>query len=188
MRRIGAMDLRNQLLIAMPSLDDSWFAQSVTYIVEHTEDGASGIVLSDPIDMSLDQVLEQLSLPAPLESARVPVMRGGPVESERGFVLHRGGADYDASAAISEDIALTTSRDLLEQVSRGEGPAQMLLALGRAGWGGGQLEQEITDNSWLTAPVDLSIIFDLPPEKRWRASVELLGIDPAQLTPQSGRA
>lgn len=187
-RRIGPMDLRNQLLIAMPSLDDPWFAQSVTYIFEHTAEGASGIVLSNPIDMSLDQVLEQLSLPIPVHTEQWPVMRGGPVEAERGFVLHRGAANYDASAAISDDIALTTSRDLLEEVSRGKGPEKMLLALGRAGWGSGQLEQEILDNSWLTAPVDLAIVFDLPHEQRWHAAVALLGIDPAQLSSQAGHA
>ncbi|MGB0865097.1 MAG: YqgE/AlgH family protein [Granulosicoccaceae bacterium] len=182
------MNLSNQLLIAMPSLDDPWFNQSVTYIFEHTEEGTSGIVLSDPIDMSLDQVLEQLALPVPSGTMERQVMRGGPVEAERGFVLHRGAADYDASAAISDEVALTTSRDLLEAISRGEGPEQMLLALGRAGWAGGQLEQEIAANSWLTAPTELSILFDLPPAQRWQAAVALLGIDPAQLSPDAGHA
>ena len=182
------MNLCNQLLIAMPSLDDPWFNQSVIYIVEHNDEGASGIVLSDPIDMSLDQVLEQLALPIPKDTIQRTVMRGGPVEAERGFVLHRGEARFEGSAAVSEDIALTTSRDLLEEVSRGEGPEQMLLALGRAGWGSGQLEQEIVDNSWLTAPVDPSILFDLPPDQRWQAAVALLGIDPAQLAPQAGHS
>ncbi len=182
------MDLRNQLLIAMPALNDPWFAQSVTYIVEHSDEGASGIVLSSPIDMSLNQVLEQLSLPVSPTPLKLPVMLGGPVESERGFVLHRGEARFDASAVIGDDITLTTSRDLLECVSQGEGPEHMLLALGRAGWGSGQLEQEIADNSWLTAPADLSIIFELPPEQRWAAAVATLGIDPAQLDPQAGHA
>ncbi len=182
------MDLRNHLLIAMPALNDPWFGQSVTYIVEHNDEGASGIVLSDPFDMSLDQVLEQLELPIPPGSLHVPVMRGGPVEAERGFVLHRGEACFDASAAISEDISLTTSRDLLERVSLGEGPEHMLLALGRAGWASGQLEQEIADNSWLTAPVDMSVVFDLPAAQRWSAAVATLGIDPAQLDPRAGHA
>lgn len=172
----------------MPSLDDPWFNQSVIYIVEHNHEGASGIVLSDPIDMSLDQVLDQLALPIPKNTIQRTVMRGGPVEAERGFVLHRGEARFEGSAAISKDIALTTSRDLLEEVSRGEGPEQMLLALGRAGWGSGQLEEEIAGNSWLTAPVDPSILFDLPPDQRWQAAVALLGIDPAQLAPQAGHS
>lgn len=182
------MNLSNQLLIAMPSLDDPWFNQSVTYIFEHNEEGASGIVLSDPIDMSLDQVFEQLSLPIPTGAMQQQVMRGGPVEAERGFVLHRGQASFDASAAISDEVMLTTSRDLLEAVSRGEGPEHMLLALGRAGWAGGQLEREIAENTWLTAPVELSIVFELPPEQRWQAAVALLGIDPAQLAPDAGHA
>lgn len=182
------MNLCNQLLIAMPSLNDPWFAQSVTYIVEHNESGASGIVLTDPVDMSLDQVLQQLDLPPPESSCSHPVMRGGPVEAERGFVLYRGTASYEASAAIGGEIVLTTSRELLDDVSRGQGPEHMLLALGRAGWGSGQLEQEIADNSWLTAPVDPAIVFELPPEQRWQAAVALLGIDPAQLSPQAGHA
>jgi len=145
-------------------------------------------VLSDPIDMCIDDVLEQLALPAPPQLSHRQVMRGGPVERERGFVLHTGAADYDASAAITDGIALTTSRDLLAELSRGEGPDKFLLALGRAGWAEGQLEQEIIDNTWLTAPCDTAILFDLPHELRWKASIASLGIEPSQLTPQAGRS
>lgn len=182
------MNLKNQLLISMPSLDDSWFAQSVIYLFEHTDQGASGIVINSPTDMTLDQVLEQLNLPAPLSSKQQQVMRGGPVESNRGFILHRGEACYEDSIAPGDGIALTTSKDLLEQLSIEKGPEQILLALGYAGWSSGQLEQEVIDNSWLTAPLDLNIVFDLPIEKRWQAALSLLGVAPLQLSPQAGHS
>jgi len=182
--------LNNQLLVAMPSLADPNFSQSVTLICEHTDRGALGIVINRPLDMKMSDVLEQLSLST--DDARLrekPVLRGGPVQRDRGFVLHRPFArDWDSTLAVSETLHVTTSRDVLAAMARGEGPSQAVVALGYAGWDAGQLEEEVLQNAWLTVPCDDALVFDLPFEQRWHAAARLLGVELSRISPQAGRA
>lgn len=182
-------NLTNHLLIAMPNLQDPNFEHTVTYICEHNENGAMGIVINRPIDIDISEVLEQMEIPVSTPRlAKVPVFLGGPVEGQRGFVLHTKPAEWDSSLHVSELINITTSRDILEAMARGEGPEQSLIALGYAGWGGGQLEQEILDNSWLSVPAEQEILFNLPPARRWEAAAKLLGVDLNILSSESGHA
>ena len=182
--------LGNHLLIAMPSLADPNFSQTVTLVCEHSEHGALGIVLNRPLDMRLGDVLEQLSLPsADPRLAGGAVLRGGPVQPDRGFVLHRPtGHSWDSTLEVSDSIHVTTSRDILEAISRGEGPPEASMALGYAGWDAGQLEEEVRHNSWLTAPCDEGIVFSIPFEQRWSAAARLLGVDLSRISHLSGRA
>jgi len=181
--------LKNQLLIAMPSLEDPNFSRTVTYICEHSGEGAMGIVLNRPTDLSLADVLRHMDIEGGLgEAGTQTVFLGGPVEEERGFVLHSHTAPWDSTLAVNEDISVTTSRDILEAMARGDGPTQTLVALGYAGWGAGQLERELQDNAWLSGPADSSILFDLPPEKRWEAAAQLLGVDVNLLSSEAGHA
>jgi len=181
--------LKNQLLIAMPGLADPNFFHTVTFICEHTDSGAMGIVINRPTDIRVGEVLEQMDIePGSRQAMQDQVFLGGPVEEQRGFVLHSGVRGWDSTLRITEDLSVTTSRDILEAMARGEGPEQSLVALGYAGWGGGQLEQELLDNAWLTAPANQVILFDLPPEQRWQAAAELLGVDLATLSSDSGHA
>jgi putative transcriptional regulator len=180
--------LKNQLLIAMPNLDDPNFFHTVTLICEHSESGAMGIVINRPTDITVAEVFEQMEIDAShAETADAPVFLGGPVEEQRGFVLHTG-KGWDSTLNIADDVNVTTSRDVLEAMARGEGPEQALIALGYAGWGAGQLEQEMLDNAWLTVPADKAILFDLPPSQRWQAAAKLLGVDLSLLTGESGHA
>lgn len=181
--------LANQFLIAMPSMEDAFFTRSVTLMCQHNEDGALGIVINRPSDLTLGDVWEQMNIPPGDPAARqLPIFLGGPVHPERGFVIHEPAGQWDASMRVSEDIALTTSRDILEAVARGEGPRHILVALGYAGWGKGQLEKEILDNAWLNAPVQQSILFERPANQRWKAAVETLGVNVALLSSQAGHA
>jgi putative transcriptional regulator len=182
--------LTNQLLIAMPSLADPNFSQTVTLICEHSEHGALGIVLNRPLEMRLGEVLEQLSLPNDdPQLAAMAVLRGGPVQPDRGFVLHRPGSrSWDSTLEVSESLHVTTSRDILESMAHGEGPGEASMALGYAGWDAGQLEEEVRQNSWLTAPCDESIVFRLPFEQRWNAAARLLGVDLSRISHLSGSA
>lgn len=181
--------LTNHLLIAMPSLTDPNFSQTVALICEHTEKGALGIVLNKPLPMRLSDVLSQMKLEPSSESiGSQPVLRGGPVNTDRGFVLHRPGGQWDHTHKVSDDIQVTTSRDVLAAMARGEGPSDAFIALGYAGWESGQLEREIRDNAWLSMPVDARVVFELPYEERWVAAWRLLGIDPEQLSPVAGHA
>jgi putative transcriptional regulator len=185
--------LTNQLLVAMPSLADPNFAQTVTLICEHTSKGALGIILNRPLTMALGEVFEQLALsstdPRLLER---PVLRGGPVQQDRGFVLHppvpADHEPWDSTLKVSPSLHVTTSRDILGSMARGAGPAQAVVALGYAGWDAGQLEEEIRSNAWLNVPVDDAIIFDTPFERRWHAAARLLGIDFGRLSNQAGHA
>ncbi len=182
-------NLTNQLLIAMPGLHDPNFEQTVTYICEHNENGAMGIVINRPIDVELKQVFDQMEIPVSAPDAgRTRIFLGGPVEEQRGFVLHTPCGEWESSLRIDEDLSVTTSRDILEAMARGEGPEKALIALGYAGWGSGQLEQEILDNAWLCAPADQAILFDLPPARRWDAAARQLGIDLSTLSTESGHA
>jgi len=186
--------LANQLLIALPALADSNFARSVALICQHDADGAMGIVVNRPSEYTLGEVLGQMGLEGGDESMRAqPVLAGGPVHPERGFVLHDGGMQWDSTMAISspdapEQLFLTTSRDILEAMARGEGPDNAIVALGCAGWGSGQLEHELTENDWLTAPADAELLFELPLDARWQAAAGRIGVDFAHLADYAGHA
>jgi putative transcriptional regulator len=185
--------LTNQLLVAMPALADPNFAQTVTLICEHTAKGALGIILNRPLGMALGDVFRQLALDAPDERLRdQPVLKGGPVQQDRGFVLHPPAATatdrWDSTLKVSPTLHVTTSRDILTSMAHGEGPGQAVVALGYAGWDAGQLEDEIRSNAWLTVPVDDSIIFATPFGQRWHAAAQLLGIDFGRLSTQAGHA
>ncbi|HXS32017.1 MAG TPA: YqgE/AlgH family protein [Steroidobacteraceae bacterium] len=184
-----AANLTNQLLVAMPGLDDPHFSQTVTLVCEHSDKGALGIVLNKPLTMRLSEVLTQMNLPARDEAVgEQTVLRGGPVHQDRGFVLHRPGGSWESTHKISESIQVTTSRDVLAAMARGEGPEKAFIALGYAQWGAGQLEQELKDNSWLTLPLDESVLFELPYEQRWMAAWRSLGVDVASVSPRAGHA
>lgn len=183
----AAANLTNHFLIAMPGLSDPFFARTVTYLCQHNEEGALGIIINRPSELTLKDVMSQMSLELDDEAlGESPVYFGGPVHPDRGFVLHEPTHEWSSTLKVSDTLSLTTSRDILEAISRGEGPHNMLLALGYAGWGKGQLEEEIVQNSWLNAEADQSIIFDHPATRRWKAAAELMGIDITLLTTQAG--
>ena len=182
--------LNNQLLVAMPSLADPNFSHSVTLICEHNERGALGIVINRPLDMRMSEVLDQLSLVTQDAHLRArPVLAGGPVQRDRGFVLHRPGPQaFESTMQVSETLHVTTSRDVLAAMAQGSGPAHAAIALGYAGWEAGQLDEELLQNAWLTVPCDDSLIFELPFEQRWHAAARLLGIELSRISTQAGRA
>ncbi|MEZ5500588.1 MAG: YqgE/AlgH family protein [Steroidobacteraceae bacterium] len=182
--------LANQLLVAMPQLADPNFSQSVTLICDHSPDqGALGIVVNRPLSMSMREVFAQLKVECTDDNrSELPVLLGGPVQQDRGFVIHRPGGEWDASHSVSPDIQITTSRDILAAIATGQGPRDAFLALGYAGWQAGQLEREMLDNAWICAPVDARVLFDLPYAERWSASWRLLGIDPLRMSLQHGHA
>jgi len=183
----GATYLNNQFIIAMPSLADPNFAHTVTYLCQHSEDGALGIVINRSTDMKLDEIFKQMDIKVTsLAAAEATVFAGGPVQQERGFVIHTSGGDWNATMAVSETISLTTSRDVLEAIAAGIGPEQYLVALGYAGWAEGQLEKEIMDNAWLNTPYGKQILFDTPVDLRWSAAADQIGIDINQLTAPAG--
>lgn len=183
------LSLRNHLLIAMPMLEDPNFFHTVTYICEHNDEGAMGIVINRPTDISLGDLLKQLDIvPDEGLDTTVPVFEGGPVQHEHGFLLHTPVGNWNASLPITEQIALTTSKDILESLAVGAGPERYLLALGYAGWGPGQLEEEISANTWLSGPATLELLFDTPPEKRWHQAAALLGVDLGLLSSETGHA
>ena len=190
---MSSIDLTNHFLIAMPNMADPYFARTLTYVCEHNDQGALGIVVNRPIEMTLQALFErlELSLKDPAH-ADAPIYFGGPVHTDRGFVLHLPAGDWQATlkvtAAKSGAIGLTTSKDILEAVGRGEGPAKMLVSLGYAGWSAGQIEHELKQNAWLTVEAKDAIIFDLPADQRLTAAMGLLGLDYARLTDQAGHA
>ncbi|MDG9923191.1 MULTISPECIES: YqgE/AlgH family protein [unclassified Pseudomonas] len=181
--------LKHHFLIAMPHMADPNFAQTVTYLVEHNEQGAMGLVINRPNGLNLADVLEQLR---PDETPSVlcqslPIFAGGPVQTDRGFVLHPAGQSFQATLELGE-LALSTSQDALFAIADGSGPARHLITLGYAGWEAGQLETELTDNAWLTCPADAAILFDTPAEQRLGAAAARLGINLSLLTTQAGHA
>ena len=181
--------LSGKLLIAMPGLPDSRFRQTVTYLCGHNSDGALGIVINRPSKMKLGEVFEQLSLDkGDLNLANQSILKGGPVNRERGFVLHEAGGTWDSTISICGNIEVTTSRDVLSAIAGGKGPRRALLALGCAGWGEGQLEQELHSNSWMVVDATEEILFETPFEQRWAASAALLGVDVARLGLHAGHA
>jgi putative transcriptional regulator len=181
--------LTGHLLIAMPAMMDSNFHQSVTYLCEHSEHGALGIVINKPLDMDLGEIFERLSLgKAAPDIAGSPVLRGGPVQIERGFIVHESMEKWEASSPVTDTIQVTTSRDILAAMASGTGPERAIIALGYAGWGAGQLEAEMTANAWLSVPASTDILFDTPFQERWREAAALLGVDLATLSTEAGHA
>jgi len=185
----ATVNLTHHFLIAMPAMADPNFANTLTYVCEHNPDGALGIVVNKPIDMTLSSLFEQIDVPLADTVLRdSAVLFGGPVQVDRGFVLHRPLGKWQSTLAISDELGLTTSRDILEAVGRGEGPANVLVSLGYAGWSAGQLEQELAQNAWLTVAADTDVLFGLPPEARLPAAMQLLGINFSQLSEDVGHA
>ncbi|HHQ14828.1 MAG TPA: YqgE/AlgH family protein [Chromatiales bacterium] len=182
-------NLTGHLLIAMPAMLDPNFSRSVIYICEHSDQGSLGLVINRPTDMELGTVFEQLSLTAAdPDVARTPILAGGPVSQERGFVIHDACPDWESTIEVGNALFVTTSRDILTAIAAGQGPDHALLALGYAGWGAGQLEQELSANAWLSVPASPQIIFDTPFEQRWQKAAELLGIDLVTISSQAGHA
>jgi putative transcriptional regulator len=181
--------LKDHFLIAMPSIGDGIFAHSITYICEHNDQGAMGIVINHPLDLSLDEIFEHLEIDNIQSPHNDQILAGGPVHMDRGFVLHRNTeAAWDSTIRVSDQIALTTSQDILTAIAHDEGPRDSLVALGYAGWSEGQLESELADNAWLTAPADSDIIFNTPIEQRAKAAAAKMGIDLALISPEAGHA
>jgi len=189
MSSIASVNLTHHFLIAMPNMADPYFARTLTYICEHNDQGALGLVVNRPIDMTLQALFERLSLTLrDAELADAPIYFGGPVQTDRGFVLHAPAGNWQSTLRVGEAIGLTTSKDILEAVGRGEGPRRMLVTLGYAGWSPGQLEHELSQNAWLTVKAADGIIFETPAEERLPAAMELLGIDFGRLQDEAGHA
>jgi putative transcriptional regulator len=187
------IDLTNQFLIAMPGMADGTFEGSVVYLCEHNEKGALGLVINKPIDIKLKNLFEKVELRLDREElAEQPVYFGGPVQTERGFVLHdkraQDTAPYNSTLSVPGGLEMTTSKDVLEALADGSGPARVLVTLGYSGWNAGQLEDEIGRNGWLTVNADPAVIFDTPIEKRYQRAVGLLGFDPGMLSQEAGHA
>ena len=186
---VEALDLSHHLLIAMPALADDNFRHSVTYICEHGEHGALGVVVNRPLTVTLGDLLAQVGLqPASDVIAGQPVYGGGPVQPNACLILHRPLGQWNSSLPVTDEIGLTGSLDLLTAIARGEGPDDFLVCLGYAGWGAGQLEQELADNAWLTAPARLDVLFELPVKRRWRAAAASIGVDLDLLPHRAGHA
>ena len=185
----GTATLANQLLIALPALTDPHFVRSVALVCQHDTEGAMGVVVNRASEYTLGEVFQQMGIAS--EDAALcaqPVLAGGPVHPERGFVLHDGEREWDSTLPIATGLYVTTSRDILEAMARGEGPDHAIVALGCAGWGSGQLEHELTENDWLTAPSDAELLFTLPLEARWAAAAGRIGVDFAHLADYAGHA
>jgi putative transcriptional regulator len=179
----------HHFLIAMPAMADPRFSRTLTYVCEHNDDGALGIVVNKPTDMMLSSLFEQIDVPlADPQFGRTPVHYGGPVQGDRGFVLHRPLDNWHSTLAVDDDVGLTTSKDVLQAVARGEGPRDVIVSLGYAGWSAGQLEQEIAQNAWLTVAADPDVLFETPAEARLPAAMRLLGIDFSRLSDAVGHA
>lgn len=186
---MAALDLTHHFLIAMPGMADPCFAGTLTYVCEHNDDGALGIVVNRPTDMTVGALFKQINidLDAPDLAAR-PVMFGGPVQTDRGFVLHRPNGSWQSSLAVREGVSLTTSRDILEACASGGGPGEIMVSLGYAGWTAGQLEQEMVANAWLSVQADPQILFEAPFGERVDRALALLGIELGSLSETAGRA
>jgi putative transcriptional regulator len=190
---VPEFNLADHFLIAMPSMLDPVFGGTVVYLCEHNATGALGVIINKPTDMTMEVLFERIDLDLEIIAGQVPmgkkpVMFGGPVQVERGFVLHTPHGGFSSMMKVTDDIAMTTSKDVLEAVAVGDGPRRLMVSLGCSGWSAGQLEEEICRNGWLTVRADPSIIFDLPIEERFTAAMKLLGIDPTMLTGDAGHA
>jgi len=192
------INLTNQFLIAMPGMLDETFAGAVVYLCEHSRNGALGLMINKPVDINLKNLFDKIELPLEGEASDTlgdqPVFYGGPVQTERGFVLHEfpaGPGDapaYSSTLQVPGGLQMTTSKDVLEALARGAGPRRVLVTLGYSGWSGGQLEDEIGRNGWLNVPASPEIIFDTPAEQRYEKALGLLGIDPRMLSQEAGHA
>ena len=186
---IQIMNLTGQLLISMPSLQDERFFKTVIYLCAHSKDGAMGIIINKKIDYDLyPDLLEQLGIDKPLDNKKLFIRYGGPVESGRGFILHSDEIIQKESLTIDSGIALTSTAEFFENLSKGKGPKNSIFALGYAGWGAGQLEKEIIANSWMTLSTDSKFLFDEEVNNKWSQAYNLLGIDPNKLSHHSGNA
>ncbi len=182
-------NLTNQFLIAMPALADPNFYHTVTYVCAHNEDGAMGIVINRPMDLNLGDIMTQMNIDVTADRVKsLPIFDGGPVQRERGFVIHRPGGKWDAMLEVGSELSVTTSRDILVAVANGKGPEKTLIALGYAGWGAGQLEKEIAENAWLHGPASERVLFEMPHEERWQAAAALVGVDFDRLSGEAGHA
>ncbi|PSW18578.1 YqgE/AlgH family protein [Photobacterium sanctipauli] len=187
------MNLTNHFLVAMPSMQDPNFKGSVVYICEHNDEGAMGIVINLPIEISVGNMLEQIEIERDLpvedpSSLEQPVFNGGPVSSDRGFVLHNRIKNFSSSIDITDDVSVTTSKDILSLLGTHEAPDNFLVALGYAGWDAGQLEQELAENSWLTTEANPDVVFNTPVNERWHKAIAQLGISSAHLSIDKGHA
>ena len=185
----SASDLSNHFLIAMPSLEDPNFGGSLVFVAEHNEQGALGLVINRPMEIDLATLFRRIDLKLEGSAlAGAAVMQGGPVQTDRGFVLHQPVGNWGSTVVVNDEIGLTSSRDVLEAVAAGTGPSRILVMLGYAGWGPGQLEDEVSRNAWLTVEADASVIFDAAADERLQRAFALLGINPAFLASAAGHA
>lgn len=188
----STLNLANHFLIAMPAMQDPIFGGTVVYVCEHNENGVLGVVINKPTDMTMEVLFDRIDLKLVAGSdtpiINEPIMFGGPVQDDRGFVLHTPGARYSSSLTVTDEVAFTTSIDVLEAVAKGDGPERMLVSIGYSGWSPGQLEDEIGRNGWLTVGASADILFDFPIEQRYVAAIKLLGIDPLMLASEAGHA
>jgi putative transcriptional regulator len=186
------MNLTNHFLVAMPSMEDPYFQRSVIYICEHNQDGAMGIMINVPIDVTVEGMLKQVdSKPTKVlssKSLKQFVHVGGPVAKDCGFILHQPKDEYQSSIKMTDTLTITTSKDILDVLGTEDEPERFLVALGYSGWDAGQLESELAENSWLTMEADSSIIFSTPVQKRWESAFQSLGINAAHLSTQAGHA
>lgn len=191
---LESTNFTGHLLIAMPNLTDPYFAKSVTLICSHSADGAMGVVINRPTDMTYGMLFEKIGLNLKnISLAEQPVLFGGPVQPERGFVIHQTGGEWDSTIQITEHVALTTSKDILTAVAEATGPQKLLISLGYAGWVAGQLEQEIAENAWLSVKPDNTavlheLLFNTPHESQMNAAMAMLGFDPSMLSDVAGHA
>ncbi len=179
--------LSNHFLIAMPTLADPNFHKTVTLVCEHTAEGAMGLTINRPLDLGLHELLEQTDI-AVRDLPDLPVFLGGPVQNNRGFVLHAPLGQWETTLTITDKVGVSSSRDILEAIAGKQGPEQYLVALGYAGWGAGQLEHEMAENSWLSTPAESSIYFDTPIKERWQAAAQSAGVDLNTLSSEAGHA
>ncbi len=183
------INLTHHFLVAMPAMENSFFSKTVTYICEHNEQGALGLVINRPMDLSLAGLFRQLGIASKdTPGSGSTVLFGGPVQVDCGFVLHQPVGKWQSTLTINQKLGLTTSLDILKAIANAEGPDQILVALGYAGWAAGQIEHEMAQNAWLSVPASLDIIFDLPSEARLQAAMELLGVDYTRLSNDIGHA
>lgn len=182
--------LKNHLLIATPTMEESYFSRSVAYLIEHNEEGAMGIVVNQLAGMTLEELMNMTETNSVVDHfhANNPVMMGGPVSRDRGFILHSTQVGWNSSMELNSEIMITTSKDILDVIGNEQGPEESIIALGYSGWSAGQLEKELEDNSWLTVEADKDILFKVPVEDKWQAAIDKIGIDIWRLSPDVGHA
>ena len=188
-KKPASYNLTGHFLIAMPSLNDSFFNQAVTYICEHDEAGSFGLIINQQSEIHLKQVIKEMKIESGSSyDEEQSIFIGGPVDQGRGFILHRPTGNWSSSLIVNDNVALTTSKDILQAIANNEGPDDCIVALGYAGWAAGQLEQEMADNTWLSCPADEQIIFNTPVEERWKAAAKLIGVDLSLMSNDAGHA